>query len=70
MDGADRKYLLRKLPDFIYNEEKALEKTRKKLEEKITKLSKTIDEVSSQLLSNQVSPNEALQSTSKSLEST
>ncbi|KAI3921945.1 hypothetical protein MKX01_005634 [Papaver californicum] len=53
--GADRKDLLRKLPDFIYNEEEAWEKTRKKLEENITKLSKTIDEVSSQLRSNQVS---------------
>ncbi|XP_026396907.1 uncharacterized protein LOC113291606 [Papaver somniferum] len=63
MAGADSKDLLRKLPDFIYNEEKALEKTRKKLEEKITKLSKTIDEVSSQLRSNQISPNEASQST-------
>ncbi|KAI3876814.1 hypothetical protein MKW92_027501 [Papaver armeniacum] len=61
--GADSKDLLRKLPDFIYDEEKALEKTRKKLEEKITKLSKTIDEVSSQLRSNQISPNEASQST-------
>lgn len=47
--GADRKDLMRKLPKFIYDEEKALEKTRKILAEKIAQLNSAIDEVSSQL---------------------
>ncbi|CAN6463974.1 unnamed protein product [Victoria cruziana] len=47
--GADRKDLMRKLPKFIYDEEKALEKTRKILTEKIAQLNSAIDEVSSQL---------------------
>uniref|UniRef100_A0A7N2LNZ4 Uncharacterized protein n=1 Tax=Quercus lobata TaxID=97700 RepID=A0A7N2LNZ4_QUELO len=33
--GADRKDLLRKLPKFIYDKEKALERTRKILTEKM-----------------------------------
>ncbi|KAJ1397586.1 hypothetical protein SESBI_31730 [Sesbania bispinosa] len=49
--GADRKELMRKLPKFIYDEEKALEKTRKVLAEKIEQLNAAIDEVSSQLRS-------------------
>ncbi|PKA60640.1 hypothetical protein AXF42_Ash006274 [Apostasia shenzhenica] len=47
--GADRKDLMRKLPKFIYDEEKALEKTRKVLTEKIAQLNSAIDEVSAQL---------------------
>ncbi|ERN17131.1 hypothetical protein AMTR_s00044p00119220 [Amborella trichopoda] len=47
--GADRKDLMRKLPKFIYDEEKALEKTRKVLTEKIAQLNSAIDNVSSQL---------------------
>ncbi|XP_043712850.1 uncharacterized protein LOC122661509 isoform X2 [Telopea speciosissima] len=47
--GADRKDLMRKLPKFIYDEEKALEKTRKILTEKIAQLKSAIDDVSSQL---------------------
>ncbi|XP_015576339.2 uncharacterized protein LOC8281332 isoform X1 [Ricinus communis] len=47
--GADRKDLMRKLPKFIYDEEKALEKTRKILTEKIAQLNSAIDEVSTQL---------------------
>ncbi|XP_058098262.1 uncharacterized protein LOC131243147 isoform X2 [Magnolia sinica] len=50
--GADRKDLMRKLPKFIYDEEKALEKTRKILTEKIAQLNSAIDDVSSQLRSN------------------
>ncbi|GKA57135.1 zinc knuckle CX2CX4HX4C containing protein [Tanacetum coccineum] len=46
--GADQKDLMRKLPKFIYDEEKALEKTRKILTEKITQLNSAID-VSAQL---------------------
>ncbi|XP_072988762.1 uncharacterized protein [Typha latifolia] len=46
--GADRKDLMRKLPKFIYDEEKALE-TRKILTEKIAQLNSAIDGVSSQL---------------------
>ncbi|KAL1344050.1 hypothetical protein HN51_017956 [Arachis hypogaea] len=49
--GADRKELMRKLPKFIYDEEKALEKTRKVLAEKIAQLNDAIDDVSSQLRS-------------------
>ncbi|KAK7311032.1 hypothetical protein RJT34_08897 [Clitoria ternatea] len=49
--GADRKELMRKLPKFIYDEEKALEKTRKVLAEKIEQLNAAIDDVSSQLRS-------------------
>ncbi|KAM7515992.1 hypothetical protein LguiA_005575 [Lonicera macranthoides] len=47
--GVDRKDLMRKLPKFIYDEEKALERTRKILTEKIAQLNSAIDEVSSQL---------------------
>ncbi|XP_022135691.1 uncharacterized protein LOC111007585 [Momordica charantia] len=47
--GADRKDLMRKLPKFIYDEEKALEKTRKVLAQKIEQLNSAIDEVSTQL---------------------
>ncbi|KAH9626961.1 hypothetical protein KSS87_005730 [Heliosperma pusillum] len=48
---ADKKDLMRKLPKFIYDEEKALERTRKILTEKIEQLNSAIDEVSSQLRS-------------------
>ncbi|CAN6678242.1 unnamed protein product [Malus baccata var. baccata] len=49
--GADRKDLMRKLPKFIYDEDKALEKTRKILAEKIAQLNSAIDDVSGQLRS-------------------
>ncbi|KAL7613561.1 hypothetical protein Lser_V15G04785 [Lactuca serriola] len=49
--GTDKKDLLKKLPNFIYDEEKALEKTRKKLAQKIAELNSAIDDVSSQLKS-------------------
>nr|AFK47386.1 unknown [Lotus japonicus] len=55
--GADKKELMRKLPKFIYDEEKALEKTRKVLAEKIEQLNAAIDEVSSQLRSEDEGPN-------------
>ncbi|BAT99859.1 uncharacterized protein LOC124843957 isoform X2 [Vigna umbellata] len=55
--GADRKDLMRKLPKFVYDEDKALEKTRKVLTEKIAQLNSAIDGVSAQLRSD-VSPNE------------
>ncbi|CAN6579977.1 unnamed protein product [Malus baccata var. baccata] len=47
--GADRKDLMRKLPKFIYDEDKALEKTRKVLAAKIAQLNSAIDDVSGQL---------------------
>ncbi|KAJ0750146.1 hypothetical protein HanLR1_Chr05g0178561 [Helianthus annuus] len=56
--GADKKELLRKLPAFIYDEEKALERTRKKLTEKIAQLNDAIDDVSSQLKSDDENSNE------------
>ncbi|KAL8253485.1 hypothetical protein R6Q59_037178 [Mikania micrantha] len=56
--GADKKELLRKLPAFIYDEEKALEKTRKKLAQKIAQLNDAIDDVSSQLKSDDENSNE------------
>ncbi|KAF3440892.1 hypothetical protein FNV43_RR19178 [Rhamnella rubrinervis] len=46
---TDRKELMRKLPKFIYDEEKALKKSRKILSEKIEQLNSAIDEVSAQL---------------------
>ncbi|KAI8013693.1 hypothetical protein LOK49_LG05G03922 [Camellia lanceoleosa] len=49
--GADKNDLMKKLPKFIFDEEKALEKTRKVLEEKIGQLSTTIDNVSASLRS-------------------
>ncbi|KAL9244089.1 hypothetical protein vseg_017898 [Gypsophila vaccaria] len=55
--GADKKDLMRKLPKFIYDEEKALERTRKILTEKIDQLNSAIDNVSSQLRSEEP-PNE------------
>ncbi|KAL9248840.1 hypothetical protein AKJ16_DCAP00985 [Drosera capensis] len=56
--AADRKDLMRKVPKFIYDEEKALEKTRKILTEKFAELNSTIDDISTQLRS-QDSPNGA-----------
>ncbi|KAL3527312.1 hypothetical protein ACH5RR_011968 [Cinchona calisaya] len=49
---TDKKDLMRKLPKFIYDEEKALERTRKILTEKIAQLNSAIDDVSSQLHAN------------------
>ncbi|KAK1421656.1 hypothetical protein QVD17_24156 [Tagetes erecta] len=49
--GTDKKELLKKLPNFIYDEEKALEKTREKLAQKIAELNSAIDDVSAQLKS-------------------
>ncbi|KAL1561488.1 hypothetical protein AAHA92_04183 [Salvia divinorum] len=51
LTGADKKDLMKKLPKFIYDEEKALEKQRKKLAEKISQLNDAIDNVSTQLRS-------------------
>ncbi|TMW86916.1 hypothetical protein EJD97_020700 [Solanum chilense] len=48
---TDRKDLMRKLPKFIYDEEKALEKQRKILTEKIVQLNDAIDDISNQLRS-------------------
>uniref|UniRef100_A0A804IC97 Uncharacterized protein n=2 Tax=Musa acuminata subsp. malaccensis TaxID=214687 RepID=A0A804IC97_MUSAM len=48
LTGTDKKDLIRKLPKFIYNEEKASEKSRKALAEKIAQLDSTIEDVSSQ----------------------
>ncbi|EPS70748.1 hypothetical protein M569_04018, partial [Genlisea aurea] len=56
--GTDRKDLMKKLPKFIYDEEKALEKQRQKLAEKIEQLNLAIDNVSSQLRHEQL-PNES-----------
>ncbi|CAA2959863.1 Localized to the inner membrane of the chloroplast [Olea europaea subsp. europaea] len=50
---ADKKDLMRKLPKFIYDEEKALERQRKKLAEKIEQLNSAIDNVSNQLRSDE-----------------
>nr|GLL37125.1 uncharacterized protein LOC109181962 isoform X2 [Ipomoea trifida] len=49
--GADRKDLMRKLPKFLYDEEKVLEKQRKILAEKIEQLNSAIDDISAQLRS-------------------
>ncbi|KAF3630856.1 putative S-acyltransferase-like [Capsicum annuum] len=49
--GTDKKDLMRKLPKFIYDEDKALEKQRKKLAEKIDQLNSAIDDISTQLRS-------------------
>ncbi|KAL3830531.1 hypothetical protein ACJIZ3_019333 [Penstemon smallii] len=57
--GADKKDLMKKLPKFLYDEEKALEKQRKKLAEKIEQLNSAIDNVSNQLRTEQESPNGA-----------
>ncbi|KAK7307424.1 hypothetical protein VNO77_40475 [Canavalia gladiata] len=47
--GADSKDLMRKLPKFMYDEEKAIEKTRKVLTDKIAQLNSAIDGISAQL---------------------
>ncbi|KAJ4839034.1 hypothetical protein Tsubulata_018932 [Turnera subulata] len=47
--GTDRKELMRKLPKFIYDEEKDLEKTRKRLEDKVAQLNAEIDNVADQI---------------------
>ncbi|CAM8986689.1 hypothetical protein QQ045_006158 [Rhodiola kirilowii] len=56
--ATDRKDLMRKLPKFIYDEEKALERTRKILTDKIAQLNSAIDDVSAQLRADD-SPNGA-----------
>nr|GME00680.1 uncharacterized protein LOC109184524 [Ipomoea batatas] len=48
-DRIDKKDLMKKLPKFIYDEEKALERQRKKLAEKIEQLNTAIDDISSQM---------------------
>nr|GMD04562.1 uncharacterized protein LOC109184524 [Ipomoea batatas] len=48
-DRIDKKDLMKKLPKFIYDEEKALERQRKKLAEKIEQLNTAIDVISSQM---------------------
>ncbi|KAI3465468.1 hypothetical protein Pfo_022131 [Paulownia fortunei] len=58
LTDTDKKDLMKKLPKFIYDEEKALEKQRKKLAEKIEQLNSAIDNVSNQLRSEEP-PNEA-----------
>ncbi|XP_016200592.1 uncharacterized protein LOC107641623 [Arachis ipaensis] len=47
--AADSTEIMKKLPKFIYDEEKALERTRKMLSEKIAELNSAIDGVSAQL---------------------
>ncbi|XP_047982582.1 uncharacterized protein LOC125223462 [Salvia hispanica] len=59
LNGSDKKDLMKKLPKFIYDEEKALEKQRKKLAEKIAQLNDAIDNVSTQLRSEEQPPNGA-----------
>ncbi|VFQ60377.1 unnamed protein product [Cuscuta campestris] len=49
LSGDERKELMKKLPKFIYDEEKALEKQRKKLAEKIKQLNTAIDDFSTQM---------------------
>ncbi|XP_023912026.1 uncharacterized protein LOC112023636 [Quercus suber] len=56
--GPERKDLMKKLPKFIYDEDKALEKTRKELAKKIAQLNSAIDDVSGQLQSDEA-PNGA-----------
>ncbi|XP_027362082.1 uncharacterized protein LOC113869801 [Abrus precatorius] len=56
--AADSKDFMRKLPKFMYDEEKALEKTRKVLTEKIAQLNSAIDGVSAQLRADE-EPNES-----------
>ncbi|KAL5984267.1 hypothetical protein ACLOJK_018371 [Asimina triloba] len=61
LSGTDGKELMKKLPKFINDEEKALEvgfcyynKTRKTLTEKIAQLNAAIDDVSEQLRANDI----------------
>ncbi|KAM7518076.1 hypothetical protein LguiB_017038 [Lonicera macranthoides] len=44
--GTDKKEIMKKLPKFIYDEDKALERKRKILEEKIANLNAAIDDAS------------------------
>ncbi|KGN55524.1 uncharacterized protein LOC101206784 [Cucumis sativus] len=65
--GTDRKELMKKLPKFIYDEEKALEKTRKMLALKIEQLNSAIDEVAAEYRSE--SPTNGLAMDSDEVES-
>ncbi|KAK4745765.1 hypothetical protein SAY87_012077 [Trapa incisa] len=47
--GTDRKEMMKKLPKFIYDEDKALEKKCKVLAQKIAQLSSALDDVSTQV---------------------
>lgn len=49
LSGSDKTDLMKKLPKFMYDEEKAMEKNRKILSEKIAQLNVAIDEVSGHL---------------------
>ncbi|KAK4744429.1 hypothetical protein SAY87_010741 [Trapa incisa] len=49
LSGTDGKEIMKKLPKFIYDEDKALEKTRKVLAKKIAQLNSAIDDISTQL---------------------
>ncbi|XP_042012583.1 uncharacterized protein LOC121761061 [Salvia splendens] len=56
LTGTEKKDLMKKLPKFLYDEEKALEKQRKKLAEKIEQLNSAIDNVSTQLKTEEEPP--------------
>ncbi|KAL6549164.1 hypothetical protein OROHE_009009 [Orobanche hederae] len=49
--STDKKDLMKKLPKFIYDEEKAVEKQRKKLAQRIEELNSAIDNASNQFRS-------------------
>ncbi|XAR61519.1 hypothetical protein NMG60_11015966 [Bertholletia excelsa] len=57
LNGADKKDLMKKLPKFIYDEDKALKKTREQLAKKIEQLNSAIDDVSAQLRPEDASDN-------------
>ncbi|KAJ4835583.1 hypothetical protein Tsubulata_048551 [Turnera subulata] len=51
---TDRKELMRKLPKFIYDEEKEMEKTQKILTAKIDELNAALDDISAQIQKNPI----------------
>ncbi|KMZ72120.1 unknownprotein [Zostera marina] len=65
---TESKDLMKKLPKFIYDEEKVLEKRRNVLSDKIAQLNSAIDEASSQLQDNDESKNGAPITTDNGIE--
>ncbi|PIN05317.1 hypothetical protein CDL12_22144 [Handroanthus impetiginosus] len=51
LTGTERRELMKKLPKFIYDDEKAVEKQRKKLADKIEELNLAIDNISNRVRS-------------------
>ncbi|MED6143485.1 hypothetical protein PIB30_006745 [Stylosanthes scabra] len=66
--ATDSTEIMKKLPKFMYDEEKALERTRKVLSEKIAQLNSAIDGVSAQLKTDEAAEENGYAASSEEVE--